>query len=442
MSFFRILPLLLVLSCANDPQNNSLPDRPEENILQNIAFTHVNVVSMQDEAILSDQTVLIEDGVITKVGKDISVSEEFYLIDGTNQYLMPGLADMHTHVYYQEDLIAYLANGVTTILNMGSPASILEFRTKTAARMLPGPTIYASAFVDGTGNRGWLIRTPEEAVTDIAQIKSMGWDFIKVYNSLTKEVFISIKNEAAKHKLAIIGHGVREPGMDFIVSNGQVMIAHMEEFLYTSFANSPDEPTINNVITTLREAGTYVTPNLSAYEAISKQWGNKNGLAQLMRNEGNQYVSSKWKTFWEGIDYTSNIGSIQSNYEFLGTLTKKFNEAGIPLLLGTDSPYIPGLPNGYSIHDDLRNMVQVGLSPYEALKAGTKAPGEFITKYVPESTSFGLVKEGYRADLILLTANPLDNVENIKKRTGVMSAGRWTSEKWLQANLEEIRNKH
>lgn len=425
-------------TCNEDSPTSSA--RPVEDRDGNIAFTHVNVVSMENENVARDQTVLISNGVITRISTNELPPQDYFIIDGSNQYLMPGLADMHTHVNYEEDLLPYVANGVTTILNMGSPGSILEFRAKAARREIISPTIFASAFVDGVGNRGWVIHTPDEAAADIAQIKSQGWDFIKVYNGIKTDVFLSIQSEAAKNSLAIIGHGVREPGMEFILNHGQVMVAHMEEYLYTHFNNTLDESLIASAIKITKDNGAYVTPNLSAYEAIAAQWGNPSGLEKLLQQEGIKYVSPKWKEFWNGIDYTSNAGSIEPQYNFLKKLTKQFDEANIPLLLGTDSPYIPGLPIGFSIHDDLRDLVGAGISPFNAIKAGTRTPGEFINHFVVGAQRFGLVKEGYKADLILLEANPLDNVTNIKKRIGVMANGRWMSEQYLQTQLLKLIN--
>jgi imidazolonepropionase-like amidohydrolase len=102
-------------------------------------------------------------------------------------------------------------------------------------------------------------------------------------------------------------------------------------------------------------------------------------------------------------------------------------DAGVPLLTGTDSPVIPGMYPGYSIHDDIRTLIDAGLTPYQALTAATRTPGEFIAKFVPTAAHFGTIAAGMRADLILLGANPLENVETLKSPRGVMTAGRWRS---------------
>jgi imidazolonepropionase-like amidohydrolase len=109
---------------------------------------------------------------------------------------------------------------------------------------------------------------------------------------------------------------------------------------------------------------------------------------------------------------------------YLRTLTNAFQDAGVPLLTGSDSPVIPGMHPGYSIHDDIHTLIDAGLTPYQALTAATRTPGEFVAKFVPTAAHFGTIAAGMRADLILLGANPLENVETLKSTRGVMTAGR------------------
>lgn len=135
-----------------------------------IIFKHAELVDVETGQLHHDMDVLVNGSQIAAIGKSLEIPDAFE-VDCYGKFLMPGLADMHTHVYYETDLLPYLANGVTTVLNMGSPSSILTMRENVKTNGLLGPTIYASAFVDGAGSRGWVIRTPEEAVADVAQIK-------------------------------------------------------------------------------------------------------------------------------------------------------------------------------------------------------------------------------------------------------------------------------
>ncbi|MBV6506469.1 MAG: hypothetical protein ILNGONEN_02046 [Syntrophorhabdaceae bacterium] len=246
-------------------------------------------------------------------------------------------------------------------------------------------------------------------------------------------------DEAKKAGMAVIGHGVREPGMRGILAAGQVMIAHAEEYIYTHFNNTFDATLIPAAVEMTAKAGAYVTTTLSAYETIMLQWGNPAGLEALLARPEVRYVRPSWVSEWRSSQrYINNAGNLQPAYEFQKRFVKAFHGAGVPLLLGTDTPTIPGIVPGFGIHQDLRNLVSAGLRPYDAIKAGTRNAGEFIGKFVPGAEPFGTIAVGKRADLILLEANPLQDVANIAKRRGVMIRGRWLSEQTLQGLLNEL----
>lgn len=441
-----LIGALIICGCSHLTEAPNKAEAPQGNLPSQdftgvIAFVNVNVVPMTEERVIPGQTVIVQDGKIAEIGPtdEVAIPENAHRVEGMGKYLLPGLADMHTHIYYQEDLLLYIANGVTTVLNMGSPATILQFREQVQRGEILGPAIFASAFVDGAGNRGWIVRTPQEARTDVRDLKSRGWDFIKVYNSIKAEVFQALMEEAKQQGIAVIGHGVREPGMQGILQAGQVMIAHAEEYLYTHFQNRFEAALIPSAITITKSAGAYVTTTLSAYETIMLQWGNPAGFDALLAKPEVKYVHPNWVNEWRSSNrYTRNTGTLTPAYEFQKQMVKNFHDAGIPLLLGTDTPTIPGIVPGFGIHQDLRNLVASGLTPYEAIKAGTQNAGEFIRRFVAGVAPFGTIEVGKRADLLLLQQNPLSNIDNVSKRAGVMVRGRWLSEAKLREMLDAL----
>lgn len=426
--------------CTQEPSPSRV-QRPVEDIVQDIAFVNVNVITMESEMVLKDQTVLVKNSNIELIGptKSTKVPSTYFRIDAKGAYLMPGLADMHTHIWYQEDLLPYVANGVTAVLNMGSPSSILQFRSKSVAKEIIAPTIFASGFVDGPNSRGWFARTPAEAEEAVIEIKAGGWDFIKVYNSIPTDAYQALMTKAKSEGIAVIGHGVRAPGMQGILNSGQVMIAHAEEYLYTFFNRTPNESKIAEAVMLTKDAGAYVTPNLCTYETIARQWGNPAESQRLLNLPEMKNVSPKWKdNFWKQFDFPTRNGNINTEYAFLKKLTKSFYDVGVPLLLGTDTPFMTGQANGFAIHDDIRNLTECGLTPYQALSIGTKNAGEFINKFVSGSKPFGLIKVGCKADLLLLQTNPLKDVRALRDRVGVMINGRWLSEAKLKEEMEAL----
>lgn len=440
---FKILLLVsfAINSCHKPGKQDKIFVRPSEDIDRSIAFTHAKVITMESDQVLTDYTVISRGGKIEAIGptSNINLPDSLFEINANGMYLMPGLADMHTHINYKEDILPYVANGITTVLNMGSPPSILQYRLQTATKQMIGTCIFASGFVDGPGSKGWLVSTPQQAEQAVTDIKTQGWDFIKAYNNIPSDAFTTLLNKAKQEHIAVIGHGVRAPGMESILNSGQVMIAHAEEYLYTYFNNVPDETKIPGAVLITKNAGAYVTPNLCTYETISRQWGNAAGLQQMLQQPEMKYVDPRWKNgSWNQFNFTTRPGNINDRYHFLKLLTKAFQDANVPLLLGTDTPFMIGEANGFAIHDDLKNLVSCGLSPYQALVCGTRNAGEFINRTVTSSQPFGLIKEGYRADFLLLSANPLSDIENIKARVGVMINGRWLSEKKLHDEMEKL----
>ena len=416
-----------------------------------IAFVAVNLVSMERDEVVPGQTVLVKDGVITAIGSDgaFDLPEDAHRVDGCDRHLMPGLTDAHTHVGFVEDLLAYVANGVTTIINMGNQPDlpILAWRDSVDRGERLGPTIFAGRFVDGIRGEGpdlpFLIYSEEQAREVAVSTKSEGWDLIKVYNSLPLEFYQALMTEAKRQRIPVVGHGVREPGMQGILEAGQAMIVHAEEYMYTHFNNTTDTTLTPSAIEMTLDAGAYVVPNLSAYEIIARQWGSQEVLDELLEMPNLRYAHPSWREMWAEGRYLDRTGSIMDRVSFLRSLTGRFQAAGVPLLLGTDSPTIPGLLAGFSIHEDLRNMIEAGLTPYEALVAGTRNAGAFLETHVAGAEPVGTIAVGQRADLILLDGNPLEDVTNVELRSGVMARGRWLSEARLQqllvAQLDSLR---
>ncbi|MGA8026378.1 MAG: amidohydrolase family protein [Bryobacteraceae bacterium] len=409
-------------------------------------FEHVNVIPMDSERVLVDQTVIVSGGLIYWIGPatQARIPSSANVIHCNRQfYLMPGLADMHTHAENLEDLRLYLANGVTTTLNMGNASRtfVVETRKQIEEGKILGPHVFAGFLIDGSPELGlYWVHDEEDARATVRRAREDGYEFIKVYNNLTAPEFSAIADESKKQHLAVIGHGVRSVGLQKSFEQGQVMVAHGEEYLYTYFARAAKNERgsmIAGAVEFTRNAGAYVTPNLSTYEAIPLQWGNPAQVRAFLKSPDVRYLRPAIRERWADSDYARRPGTLDDNLQFLREFTGALSKAGVPLLLGTDSPNIPGMAPGFSIHDDLRNMIEAGLTPYEALLAGTRVAGEFIRKTVPGADRFGVVAVGSRADLILTRLNPLLDVRNVENPVGVMVHGRWLAREEIRKMLNE-----
>ncbi len=413
------------------------------------AFVDVNVVPMDSERVLANQTVLVEAGKIVAIGRAVKIPADARIIEGHGTaFLSPGLADMHTHADTRNDLAIYLANGVTSVLNMGdaSPGFIAQTRPAVNAGRLPGPHVYAAFVIDGSPRYGhFMVSTPDEARWAVRLARTNGYDFIKVYNDLSPECFQAVVDEARRIGMKVVGHGVTRVGLERQLDAGQIMVAHTEEFLYTVFTSpgapgpdAPDPARIPGVIALLERDHAVVTADLNTYATIADQWGHPDVVARFFAMPAACYLEPRGRIAWRRADYATRTGSLAPKLDFLARFTKAMSDAGVPLVTGTDAPTIPGLVPGFSLHEDLDALEQAGLSRYQVLVAATREPGELIRRSIPGAERFGTVAPGRRADLILTATNPLLDLRTLRQPLGVMAAGQWFDASELEALRDQV----
>jgi imidazolonepropionase-like amidohydrolase len=421
-----------------------------------VVFVNVNVVPMEGERILENQTVIIRDGLIEDIGDYLMVEApaDALRIEAQGKYLMPGLVDMHVHVKDPNELLLFLANGVTSVrdmwgttgtqLWMGFPDQ-LDLRARISRGELLGPTIYASGpIMEGdppTMPLMPVIRTPQEARASVAWQKAQGYDFVKVYDNLTPEAYEAVLLAAQERELPVIGHVPWQVGLDTILSGEQLTIEHLSGYIDPEAAEFIiPEDRLAHYARLTRQAGIWNTPTIVLYQKI----GPGSDVEQLEKQPGMEYVSPGMRALWrlfasrmsksltyEGDDYPGRIDEIYKR------MTRALYENGAGILLGTDTDN-PYLVPGFSLHDELTHLVDAGLSPYEALASGTRNAAEALGSL----DEFGTIEVGKRADLLLLEANPLEDVANANRRIGVMARGEWFSETQLQDMLVGLKDSY
>jgi 6-phospho 3-hexuloisomerase len=274
----------------------------------------------------------------------------------------------------------------------------------------------------------------------VVEHKKAGYNFIKVYSRLSAEVYDAIIEAAAKHGMPVIGHVPRAVGLKHVLAAGQHSVEHLtgySGFLQVEDSESwqqLDETKIPHIAQTTREAGTWNCVTLVVYQKrMSSEEADQEPKLAYMK-----YVSPviKQRWFWSRRyrDADPNRGRKMSNRK---RMTKALHDAGARILLGSDTPN-PYVVPGFSLHQELRNLVDAGLRPYEAIKAGTRDAAECLS----ELDEFGTISAGLRADLILIEDNPLEDVGNVARRNGVMARGRWLPQFELQAMLDALAIKH
>lgn len=412
------------------------------------AFVHVNVVPMDRDRVLTDQTVLIEKGIISAVGRDVRVPGGARVIDGHGKFLSPGLADMHNHSDTREDMKVYLATGVTTLLNLGGASS--DFIDKQVPLLnrgeRPGPHIYAALRIDSTPQYGQLVvKTPEEARWAVRLAKTNGYRFMKFYNNLSPAAFAAADDEARKQGLGLAGHHLEAVPIEREVEGGHFLVAHLEEIMYALFKSPDDDPlmappdsTITKAIDLLKRNHAFVVADLVTFQTIAEQWGHPEAVTSYFARPDSKYVPLQWRLDWRREDYDKRKGSLAPRALFVARLAKALVDAGVPVVAGTDAPTIPGIVPGFSLHDSLDRLVAAGLTRFQALSTATRVPGEFITQSIHDVPPFGEVRTGYRADLILSESNPLNDLGTLRTPLGVMSHGHWYDRSELQGLLDSV----
>lgn len=418
-----------------------------------VAFTNVNVIPMDREQVLPAQTVIIRDGIIVTVGEtsQAEVPENAMVIDGQGKYLMPGLVDMHVHIEYENDMLLLVANGVTSVRNMwgntgkklrvGMPDQ-LALKKQIEQGSLFGPTIYTAGPVMEGEPRSHPLQevftSPEAAAQSVAWQKAQGYDFVKVYDHLSSEVYRAILDAARENDMPVVGHVPFSVGLEEVLAGGQQTIEHLTGYI------DPDavefiipEDQIDDYALITRQAGVWNCVTLSEYP---KSKETPEGFERLQNQLGLVYVSPGTRMIspflymmaakshtYQGSDYPQRITALNQQ------MVRALHQVGAGILLGTDAAQAYHLP-GFAVHEELAMLVEAGLSPYEALAAGTRNPALAMGK----QGEFGTLEVGKRADLILLENNPLSDVRNLQKRSGVMLRGRWLPEAQLQSMLASL----
>lgn len=422
------------------------------------AFTGANVLPMNEDIVLNDVTVLVEDGIIVAIAPSdsVEVPPEAQRIDASGRWLIPGLADMHTHLglrlpgepdaNYQAlkaELPNFLPNGVTTIRNMRSNSDVLRLRQEIRAGKVTGPRIFAagpSLNHDRPLEFGPNITTEEQARGAVLEQAALGYDFIKVHQSISDAAFAQVISAANELGIKVAGHAQTNGGLD--KSFALDSIEHAEELDKLL----PGEDTFadhSNLLLELVRSGTVVVPTLTVFSIIPEYLSDE-GLERLLAQRQTHYVSQYWlermgirENFFRqafGPEFAQLIPVLRSDYERLQRITMEIHQAGVPLALGTDAVGL--LAPGFSVHQELQRLVEAGLSPYEALRSATYN----AMALVDQEHRLGALFVGAEADLVLLEANPLDDITNSRRILGVMAAGQWLDKSMLDQQLLQAKN--
>ena len=408
------------------------------------AFVNVNVIPMTSETVLTEQTVIVTDGIIAAIGDvdGVPLPKDAQVVDGTDRFLMPGLAEMHAHVPGTDSrdldrvLTLFAANGVTTIRGMLGRPSHLGLRQE----LLDGARFGPRLFTSGPSMNGESVNGIADAVRKVRAQHSAGYDFVKIHPGLSADEYEAIAATARELDFPFAGHVPVAVGVTNALSAGTATIDHLDGYLaalmpadsdrsggYGGFfdvllADQVVESRIADVVAQTAAAGTWNVPTESLFEHFVgdvsvSDLRNRPEMRYMRRATVERWAQARDRQQSErGFDATVAARAIAIRRQIILAL----HESGSGLLLGSDAPQVFNVP-GFSLHRELGFLVAAGLTPFEALRTGTAATAEFL------DTNTGMVVEGRDADLVLLDASPLMDISNSRRVHGVMIRGHWYS---------------
>jgi imidazolonepropionase-like amidohydrolase len=448
-----------------------------------IAITNVNVVPMTTDSVIRDATVIVRDGRIVAVGpsRRADIPAGAVRIDGRGKYLIPGLADAHTHLYSDDEvadsLAAYelgvmLANGVTTARIMIGTPEHLKLRDDIAAGRVLGPQLWlASPHLTGRqATNARVVTTPEEARAAVREMAEAKYDFIKITDPLSPAAYEAIVDEARARRIPIDGHVDPSIGVMRALEVGQ-NIQHLDGYFEAALADSAPSRTsltqggvfrlanwrsidhidyakLARLAGATARAGVWSTPTLAVFNTAFAIGFTDEDLHQrpdwklMPANFRRLYLRAR-ERYWNPANDSVRTANRRRRYaEFRNRAVKAIADSGGAgrILAGSDSPDW-FMVYGWTMHRELESLVGAGLTPYQALSAATRNPAA----YFGSAREWGTIEPGKRADLVLLKANPLDDIRNTTRIEAVVIGGRWLPraelDRMIRAATERINER-
>jgi len=459
---------------------------------QTVVFTHATVINADGARPQSDVTVVITGDRITDVGKKASFSPQAQVVDASGKFLIPGLWDMHSHIHRAEDLQLFIANGVTGLRIMGALPAISQMRTRIERGEEVGPRMaIGSRLMDGTSDPGqpaaspnpteaeiaqeWsdvmkggrprsiVVRTESEGHQAVIDAKRGGAEFIKVHEGLSREAYFAIAAETKKQGLIFVGHvpplvsaaEASDAGQTSIEHSQGVLLAcstREEELLKATedLASQQPDQRASGLAKIQRETldsysqdkamsltGRFVRNRTWQCPTLTSRFGTKERAARS--GPTLHYISAQMRARWQR-GLSSLPQSTPEQQAAAQTLDQKLIEmvgmmhrGGVQFLAGTDVGGAFLVP-GFSMHDELEELVKAGFTSMEALRAATLDAARFLGR----EKDLGTIQKGKLADLVVLDANPLDDIRNTRKIDAVIARGRLLDRKALDAALFQV----
>jgi len=452
----RLLVCLLFSAVASLAQSSKSPT---------LIIHDVTVIDATGAPAKPHQTVIVEDGKIVAIdnsGMGFAGKLPGNHIDGSGKFLTPGLWDMHVHMVFGDwfphgkeiTLPLFVANGITGVRDMGGELEVLQqWRKNISDGKLIGPRVIMSGpMLDGPKPRfpsSIAIKTPEDGRRAVDDLKRRGADFIKLQSLIPREAVFAIADEAKKQNISFVGHVPDAVRASEASNAGQKSFEHLigifegsspqeNEFIKGTktekqFLSTYDTKRAETLFALLAKNQTWQCPTL-----VWERGGNLIDQTDFATDARAKYVPAywkdvTWKRFTDQVEHDFNTDDLATRKRFIEKeleVVNAMHRAGVQFLAGTDTPPGVYIFPGFSLHEELQRFVAAGFTPMEALQTATLNPAKFLGR----EGELGTIEKGKLADLLLLDANPLDDIRNTQKIAGVVANGRYFS----RADLDKL----
>ena len=404
--------------------------------------------------------VHIKDGKIYAISTQSIAGSDEQIIDGSEKYLVPGIAEMHAHIpvpndgdtqYLEDVLFLYLSNGITTIRGMLGNPYHLKLKEKVLAGDILGPRIFSSS----PSVNGNSVPDKETAIDKVKQYAEEGYDFLKLHPGLKRDVFDQIVLTANEVGIGYAGHVSTDVGVYHAIESQYESIDHLDGYLEGlvtqevdpsqngffgyNFTDLADPSLISSLVEQTVDHGVAVVPTQSLFT----RWFSPDDPAEMMQAKEMDYIPSKMRYAWlnNKTNMINNESYDEKTYSTFLDLRKKLlksmHDQGVTLLLGSDAPQVMNVP-GFSIQHEMSAMADAGIPNDAIIKSGTSSPAEFFKM----SHEFGSIQEGLSADLMILEQNPLVDINHMTSIHSVICRGKLMSKEFIDTRLAQIAERN
>jgi imidazolonepropionase-like amidohydrolase len=423
--------------------------------IQTTSILHANVVDVTDGRILSNQTINIDGSTVRSVTPNGPPLTGARVIDATGRFVIPGLWDMHGHLEYTgaSSLQLYVANGVTGLRDMGTSLDlVLEMRDSTRSGRTLGPRIVASGpslsqpVGPQPGNAlhefGRLnydkhilrVDTAADGRSVVQLLAQRGVDFIKVHGGVPREAYFAIAQEARRQNLPLVGHVPSSVTFEEAIEAGQIGFEHLNSMRLWAACSGPASygaEACRSHFDGLARRGVWQTPTLLMYREMMAMNTPASAVAPTQLEYATRSLKALWAWRLQLLQPSPGIvESMRSTADVAAVVTKDLSASGVGILAGCDE-----MIAGFCVHDELALMVRGGMPALGALQTATINPARFLGL----TRTLGTVAADKEADLVVLDANPLDDIGNLKRINAVVVKGRVLDRAALDEVLAAVR---